>query len=84
MFSVKTIPNMEHFLRVVERSKGDVLLHLPGGLTCNLKQDPIAMEILRSVPSANGFQISLSNRTDFPAFLQYLLEAGHRPAAGLS
>lgn len=83
MFSVKMIPDMDRFLQVVEGSRGDVLLHLPSGLTCNLKRDPVAMELLRTLPSAKDLQISLSDGTDFPVFLQYLLGAGHRPAFGV-
>lgn len=77
MFSMKGIPNMERFLRVVEASRGDVLLHLPSGLICNLKRDPVAMELLRVAPFSGSLQVSLSDKADFPAFLQYLLEANH-------
>ena len=29
MFQMMTIPNTERFLRIVEESRGDVVLHLP-------------------------------------------------------
>lgn len=80
MFRITWIPNMEKFLKVVERSRGDVRVHLPGGVVCSLKQDPVAMALLRTVRSGDGFSVSLTDRSDFPAFLQYLLEAGHRPS----
>lgn len=80
MFKIRWIPNMEKFLRVVEESRGDVRIHLPGGMVCSLKRDPMAMALLRTVRSGSGFDVSLTDRSDFPAFLQYLLEAGHRPS----
>ena len=76
MIRIQTVQDMGRFLRTVERCRGEVTLHLRGGVVCNLKRDPVAMELLRAVPSAGELHVSLSDRDDFPVFLQYLMEAG--------
>ena len=76
MIRIHAVPDMGRFLRTVERCRGEVTLHLRGGVVCNLKRDPIAMELLRAVPSAGELHVSLSDRADFPVLLQYLVEGG--------
>lgn len=81
MFQMMTLPDKERFLRIVENSRGDVVLHLPDETSCSLKEDAAARQLLRvSSPDRAGLQISLTDPEDFPAFLQYMLEAGKRPA----
>ena len=76
MIRIHAVPDMGRFLRTVERCHGEVTLHMRGGVVCHLKGDPVAMELLRTVPSAGELHVSLSDRSDFPVFLQYLMEAG--------
>ena len=82
MFQMMTIPNTERFLRIVEESRGDVVLHLPDDTSCSLKDSAVARQLLRvSRPGRSGLRLSLSDPADFPAFLKYMLEAGReRPA----
>lgn len=76
MFTFLMIPNAERFLHIVERSCGEVLLHLPDGGRCDLKRDPVARQMLRTFrPGREGLQISLSDRSDAPAFFRYMQEA---------
>ena len=76
MIRIQAVPDMGRFLRTVERCRGEVTLHLRGVVVCNLKRDPVAMELLRAVPLAGELHVSLSDRDDFPVFLQYLMEVG--------
>ena len=76
MIRIYVVPDMGRFLWTVERCRGEVTLHLRGGVVCNLKRDHGAMELLRVVPSAGELHVSLSDRADFPVFLQYLMETG--------
>lgn len=70
------IPNTERFLNLVDHSRGEVLLYLPDGSHCDLKQDPVARQMLRLMtPNGRGISVSLSNAKDTPRFLQYMLEA---------
>lgn len=82
MLHVMTIPDTERFLRIVEESRGDVVLHLPDHTSCNLKETPVAQQMLRvSNPGRTGLLLSLSDPSDVQAFLEYMLEAGlERPA----
>lgn len=76
MFKIMMIPNTEKFLSLVNQSRGDVLLHLPDGGRCSLKQDHTARQILRTMrPGQDGISISFSNRGDIPAFMRYMMEA---------
>lgn len=71
------IPDREKFLNLVEKSHGDVILHLPDGKQLDLKRSLAAKQLLRIMPSRqSGLQISLSNPVDTSAFLQYMMEAG--------
>ncbi|MEY8388492.1 hypothetical protein AALC17_14580 [Oscillospiraceae bacterium 38-13] len=73
MFKFMLIPDAEHFLRVVEHSRGQVLLHLPDGTRCDLKRDHTARQMLRAMrPRQDGLCVSLSDARDAPAFLDYM------------
>ena len=76
MLSFLQIPNTERFLNLVDHCRGDVLLCLPDGSHCDLKQDPVARQMLRLMtPTGSGISVSLSNTKDTPRFLRYMLEA---------
>ena len=49
MMTIFCIPDMERFLRIVEDSRGKVLLHLPDKTLCDLKRDSTAVQLLRMV-----------------------------------
>jgi len=75
MFRIFQIPNTEKFLSLVKQSCGDVLLHLPDGSQCSLKQDHTAQQIFKTMyPSRDGISISFSNPSDTPTFLRYMME----------
>ena len=74
MFKIMMLPDSENFLNVVERSRGQVLLHLPDKTFCDLKRDNTARQMLRAMrPSQEGLCISLSDARDVPAFLDYMI-----------
>lgn len=76
MLKIMLMPNAEKFLSLVKQSCGDVLLHLPDGSQCSLKQDNTAGQLLRTMrPGRDGISISFSNPGDVPAFLRYMMEA---------
>lgn len=73
MFKIMMLPDTENFLRVVEHSRGQVLLHLPDDSRCDLKRDHTARQLLRVMrPRKEGLSISLSDARDVPAFLDYM------------
>lgn len=76
MIQILLMPDAEKFLSLVRQSCGDVLLHLPDGSRCSLKQDHTARQMLRTMqPGQGGISISISNPADTPAFLRYMMEA---------
>ena len=73
MFQIMMLPDAENFLNVVERSRGQVLLHLPDHSRCDLKRDHTARQLLRLMsPRKEGLSISLSDARDVPVFLDYM------------
>lgn len=65
MLNILQIPNAEKFLYMVDQCFGDVMLRLPDGSDCNLKQNRLARQMLRMMqPSRDGISISLSNTAD--------------------
>ena len=74
MSQMMMLPDPENFLQVVEQSRGQVLLHLPDGVRCDLKRDNTARQMLRVMrPRAGGLCFSLSDAKDVPAFLGYMI-----------
>lgn len=74
MFQIHTIPNMERFLSLVARSRGRVLLHLPDNSQHDLKEDSALRQLFQSMePSREGVRISLSDPSDIPAFINYMI-----------
>lgn len=81
MLKIWTMPNTEKFLSLVQNSCGDVLLHLPDGSQCSLKQDHTAQQMLRVMrPGRDSIAISFSDPDDAPTFLRYLMETARQPA----
>lgn len=75
MLKFYSIPNPDKLLSVVDQSQGDVFLRLPDGGECNLKQEHVARELLRLMtPNKDGVKIDLTNPSDAPAFLLYMME----------
>jgi len=75
MLKFYSIPDPDKLLSVVDKSEGDVFLRLPDGGECNLKQEHVARELLRLMtPNKDGVNINLTNPSDAPAFLLYMME----------
>ena len=56
MFQIMMLPDADNFLKVVEGSYGQVLLHLPDDTRCDLKRDHTARQMLRVMrPTQEGF-----------------------------
>lgn len=73
MFKIMMLPDADNFLGLVERSRGQVLLHLADDSRCDLKRDNTARQLLRIMrPREEGLSISLSDARDAPAFLDYM------------
>lgn len=70
------IPDTNKFLNLVDKSQGNVMLHLPDGSQVNLKQNHDAQQIFQMMrPDPFGLHISLSNAEDVSAFMQYMMES---------
>lgn len=79
MFKIMMLPDADHFLNVVEHSRGQVLLHLPDNTRCDLKRDNTARQLLRAMrPGREGLCISLSDARDVPAFLDYMIGSARK------
>lgn len=71
-----TIPNTEKFLKIVSQSCGNVMLHLPDGSLCDLKQSNIAKQFIRMMSiGKDGLRVTLSRDTDVSCFIRYMQEA---------
>ncbi len=71
-----SIPDMEGFLKLARKSQGDVILYLPDGNKLNLKHRHNIRQLSESIcPGQSGLQISLSDSSDAPAFIRYMMEA---------
>lgn len=76
MLTFMMIPNAENFFRIVEGSRGEVALCLPEGGRCDLKRDPAARQLVRTLrPGGESLRVSLSDRGDMSAFFRYMREA---------
>ncbi len=74
MFQILMLPDADNFLNVVAHSRGQVLLHLPDGVRCDLKKDHTARQMLLAMrPRQEGLRISLSDARDVPAFLDFMI-----------
>lgn len=70
-----SIPNTEKFLNLVEKSHGDVTLHLPDGGQADLKRSHVARELFRMInPGQSGLQIGLTDSADTQTFIRYMME----------
>lgn len=75
--TIFSIPDTGDFFDLIKQSHGDVTLHLPDGYRLNLKQSDTAQQLFQIMcPKDAGLHISLSNPTDAPAFIRYMMEAG--------
>lgn len=76
MLKVMLIPDVEKFLEKIQTCRGDVLLHLPDGSTCDLKNDHTAMQMLKMLKNdQNELDISLTDPRDYPVFLNFMMRA---------
>ena len=74
MLKIYSIPNMERFLSLVARSRGQVLLHLPANSQHDLKGDSALRQLFQTMkPGREGVRISLSDPSDIPAFINYMI-----------
>lgn len=72
-----SIPDVERFLGLVEKSRGDVTLRLPDGSQVELKRNQTARQLLQIIhPGRSGLDIRLSNAADAPDFIRYMMDAG--------
>ena len=79
MFQIMMLPDADNFLKVVEGSYGQVLLHLPDDTRCDLKRDHTARQMLRVMrPPPVGFCVSLPDAREVPAFLDYMIGSARR------
>jgi len=76
MLKVMLIPDMEKFLEKVRNCRGEVLLHLPDGSTCDLKRDNTAAQMLKMLKNnENSLDISLTDPRDYPVFINFMMHA---------
>ncbi len=65
------IGRMEHFLKLVDESKGNVMLELEGNPRLDLKQDRPARELLHTMRvGPEGLSIRCSDPNDAAVFLR--------------
>lgn len=78
MIQVLVLSDPEGFLSVVNASKGAVFLQLPDHSRVNLKENPLAQQMLRLMgPQQTGLTLELTRKEDVPSFLRYLAGAAY-------
>ena len=76
MIKIMLISNTETFIEKVQKCYGDVLLHLPDGTTCSLKNDHTALQMLKLLHSTNeALNISLTDERDYGPIINYMMDA---------
>ena len=76
MLKIMLISDMEKFLEKVQSCQGDVLLHLPDGTVCNLKEDHTAIQMLKMMQlDGKGLNLSLTDVRDYPIMVNYMMNA---------
>lgn len=76
MLTFFLIPDTKQFLKLVRKSCGEVMLHMPDGNKCDLKHSGDAQRMLEVIKSRKaGVEISLSDHRDIEPFIQYMAEA---------
>ncbi|MDY5220870.1 MAG: hypothetical protein ACI4O8_11830 [Aristaeellaceae bacterium] len=76
MLRIMLISDMEKFLEKVQSCQGDVLLHLPDGTVCNLKEDHTAIQMLKMMQlDGKGLNLSLTDVRDYPIMVNYMMNA---------
>ena len=76
MLRIMLISDMEKFLEKVQSCQGDVLLHLPDGTVCNLKEDHSAIQMLKMMQlDGKGLNLSLTDVRDYPIMVNYMMNA---------
>jgi len=74
MLKLMLIPDMEKFLEKIQDCRGDVLVQLPDGSTCDLKKDHTALQMLKMLKNdQNELDISLTDPRDYPIFLRFMM-----------
>lgn len=74
MLKVMKISNMDLFLEKIRACEGEVMLHLPDGTTCDLKNDHTAVQLLTLLHSTDHeLDISLSNPRDYLPIMNYMM-----------
>lgn len=68
-------PNKETLMQNIDACEGQVFLNLSDGTACDLKSDPVAVRLFKTldVPK-DGIFITLSNPRDFSRFVRYLMD----------
>ena len=76
MIKIMLIPNMDKFISKIEACRGDVLLNLPDGSQCSLKNDHTAQQIVRMLHSANEeLDIRLTDPRDYAPIMSFMMSA---------
>ena len=79
MLTVNKLPDMDHFLSMVDRCQGSVMLHLPNGELCDLKHSSTGRQLLSMMKQpSHPLSLSFSCVQDSSQFLQYLTQAAYK------
>lgn len=72
--NLKRIPNANKLEKVIQESKGSVLLKLPNNEFYNLKEEQMGTQLLKVFrPGRDGLDIQVSDKEDFVQFLSYMV-----------
>lgn len=76
MLTFFLIPKTKQFLKLVHKSCGEVMLHMPDGSKHDLKHSGDAQQMLEAIKSKKaGVEISLSDHMDVKPFIRHMAEA---------
>lgn len=73
-FKIYLKPDIERLSRLVEESRGNVLLRLADKSLHNLKNDESAAALLqREADNCNGVELKLLDIKDYPRFVSFMM-----------
>lgn len=75
MIRLNKINNIDNFLNLTTEMRGDVLIDMPDGSKCSLRENNTARQMLRMMPVENAeLCVTLSDKHDLPVVLRFLME----------
>lgn len=71
---LKLISDVKKLILLIQQSSGNIMLHLPNNMYYNLKNNGIAVQLLKQeVANGHGAEIYLSDQKDYFDFVYFIM-----------